>query len=61
MIKVERQQVLESTHSGGVCFNEAVFHVAQDDLPFWGRRVHRAWVATMVTKVFSHSAMRAPF
>ncbi|RUO20708.1 coniferyl aldehyde dehydrogenase [Aliidiomarina haloalkalitolerans] len=34
--QVERQQVLESTHSGGVCFNEAVFHVAQDDLPFGG-------------------------
>lgn len=32
----ERRQILEQTHSGGVCFNEAVFHVAQDDLPFGG-------------------------
>lgn len=34
--QVERKQVLENTHSGGVCFNEAIFHVAQDDLPFGG-------------------------
>ena len=32
----EREQVLKTTHSGGVCINDTVFHVAQDDLPFGG-------------------------
>ncbi|MCJ7556151.1 MAG: coniferyl aldehyde dehydrogenase [Gammaproteobacteria bacterium] len=31
-----RKQVLERTHSGGVCFNDAIFHVAVDDMPFGG-------------------------
>ncbi len=31
-----RKKVLERTHSGGVCFNDAVFHVAIDDMPFGG-------------------------
>ena len=31
-----RKQVLEHTHSGGVCFNDAIFHVAVDDMPFGG-------------------------
>jgi len=31
-----RKQVLERTHSGGVCFNDAIFHVAMDDMPFGG-------------------------
>ncbi|MCW8845601.1 MAG: coniferyl aldehyde dehydrogenase [Gammaproteobacteria bacterium] len=31
-----RRQVLERTHSGGVCFNDAIFHVAVDDMPFGG-------------------------
>ncbi|MCW8878676.1 MAG: coniferyl aldehyde dehydrogenase [Kangiellaceae bacterium] len=30
------QQVLYSTHAGGVCVNDTVSHVAQDDLPFGG-------------------------
>jgi coniferyl-aldehyde dehydrogenase len=32
----EQQLVLQKTHSGGVCINDTVFHVAQDDLPFGG-------------------------
>ena len=32
----EQQQVLEQTHSGGVCLNDTLLHVAQDDLPFGG-------------------------
>jgi coniferyl-aldehyde dehydrogenase len=28
--------VLTHTHSGGVCINETVFHVAADDAPFGG-------------------------
>ena len=32
----EQQQVLDSTHSGGVCLNDTLLHVAQDDLPFGG-------------------------
>ena len=30
------QQVLYATHAGGVCVNDTVSHVAQDDLPFGG-------------------------
>ncbi|WP_342623604.1 coniferyl aldehyde dehydrogenase [Pseudomonas alkylphenolica] len=32
----EQQRVLEQTHSGGVCLNDTLLHVAQDDLPFGG-------------------------
>lgn len=32
----EQQRVLEQTHSGGVCLNDTLMHVAQDDLPFGG-------------------------
>ncbi|WP_295469916.1 coniferyl aldehyde dehydrogenase [uncultured Pseudomonas sp.] len=32
----EQQQVLARTHSGGVCINDTLQHVAQDDLPFGG-------------------------
>ncbi|QBF24660.1 coniferyl aldehyde dehydrogenase [Pseudomonas tructae] len=32
----EQQHVLEHTHSGGVCLNDTLLHVAQDDLPFGG-------------------------
>jgi coniferyl-aldehyde dehydrogenase len=28
--------ILKSTHSGGVCINDAAFHVAAEDLPFGG-------------------------
>lgn len=31
-----QQRVLAETHAGGVCINESVFHVGQDDLPFGG-------------------------
>ena len=31
-----QQQVLLNTHAGGVCINDAAFHVANDDLPFGG-------------------------
>ena len=34
--KAEQQRVLENTHSGGVCVNETLLHVAIDDLPFGG-------------------------
>jgi coniferyl-aldehyde dehydrogenase len=34
--KAEQQRVLERTHSGGVCLNDTLLHVAQDDLPFGG-------------------------
>ncbi|MDD0973609.1 coniferyl aldehyde dehydrogenase [Pseudomonas fontis] len=32
----EQRRVLEQTHSGGVCLNDTLLHVAQDDLPFGG-------------------------
>ncbi|MCH1929751.1 coniferyl aldehyde dehydrogenase [Shewanella sp. A25] len=31
-----QQKILTHTHSGGVCINETVFHVAADDAPFGG-------------------------
>ena len=31
-----QQKILQQTHSGGVCINETVFHVAADDAPFGG-------------------------
>ena len=31
-----QDHVLEQTHSGGVCINDTLMHVAQDDLPFGG-------------------------
>ena len=31
-----QQHLLSHTHSGGVCINETVFHVAADDAPFGG-------------------------
>ncbi|QYJ86875.1 coniferyl aldehyde dehydrogenase [Shewanella mesophila] len=31
-----QQYILSHTHSGGVCINETVFHVAADDAPFGG-------------------------
>lgn len=34
--RAEQQKVLEQTHSGGVCLNDTLLHVAQDDLPFGG-------------------------
>ena len=32
----EQQKVISNTHSGGMCINDALMHVAQDDLPFGG-------------------------
>lgn len=34
--RTEQQQVIDSTLSGGMCINDALMHVAQDDLPFGG-------------------------
>jgi coniferyl-aldehyde dehydrogenase len=31
-----QQEILTNTHAGGVCINDSVVHVAQDDLPFGG-------------------------
>lgn len=31
-----QQELLTRTHSGGVCINETIFHVAADDAPFGG-------------------------
>ena len=32
----EQNRVLHETHSGGVCLNDTLLHVAQDDMPFGG-------------------------
>jgi coniferyl-aldehyde dehydrogenase len=34
--KAEQSRVLNETHSGGVCINDTLLHVAQDDMPFGG-------------------------
>jgi len=34
--KAEQRRILQQTHSGGVCINDTLLHVAQDDLPFGG-------------------------
>ena len=34
--KTEQHRVLHETHSGGVCLNDTLLHVAQDDMPFGG-------------------------
>ncbi|CRM36269.1 Coniferyl aldehyde dehydrogenase [Pseudomonas sp. 28 E 9] len=34
--KTEQNRVLHETHSGGVCLNDTLLQVAQDDLPFGG-------------------------
>eukprot|EP01133_Synstelium_polycarpum_P001595 gene1595-1856_t len=34
--KAEQNRVLHETHSGGVCLNDTLLHVAQDDMPFGG-------------------------
>lgn len=34
--RTEQDYVVHHTHSGGVCLNDTLLHVAQDDLPFGG-------------------------
>ncbi|WP_227369492.1 coniferyl aldehyde dehydrogenase [Halomonas sp. M20] len=34
--KAEQQRLMQHTHAGGMCVNDAVLHVAQEDLPFGG-------------------------
>ncbi|MGG5287880.1 coniferyl aldehyde dehydrogenase [Pseudomonas shirazensis] len=34
--RAQQQLVLQHSHSGGVCINDTLLHVAQDDLPFGG-------------------------
>lgn len=34
--RAAQEHVLRHTHSGGVCLNDTLLHVAQDDLPFGG-------------------------
>ena len=34
--KAAQQRVLEESHAGGVCINDTLMHVAQDELPFGG-------------------------
>jgi coniferyl-aldehyde dehydrogenase len=48
--KREQNRVLHETHSGGVCLNDTLLHVAQDDMPFGGIGP-RAWATTTATKV----------
>lgn len=34
--KAEQQRLMTRTHAGGMCLNDCMFHVAQEDLPFGG-------------------------
>ncbi|QJD59605.1 coniferyl aldehyde dehydrogenase [Pseudomonas sp. gcc21] len=35
--RAEQQRVMTQTQAGGMCINDALLHVAQDDLPFGGK------------------------
>ncbi|RMJ03191.1 Coniferyl aldehyde dehydrogenase [Marinobacter litoralis] len=34
--RAQQEHIIDQTHSGGMCINDALMHVAQDDLPFGG-------------------------
>ncbi len=34
--RAQQQHVMEQTHAGGMCINDTLLHVAQEDLPFGG-------------------------
>ncbi len=34
--RAEQRRVMEQTHAGGMCINDTILHVAQDDIPFGG-------------------------
>ena len=34
--KAEQERLLNQTHAGGMCINDTILHVAQDDMPFGG-------------------------
>ena len=59
---------LKNTHAGGVCFNETLMHVAQEDLPFGGvgpsgmGHYHGRWgfdTFSKLTPVFRQSRLNA--
>ena len=62
------ESALKSTHAGGVCFNETLLHVAQEDLPFGGvgpsgmGHYHGRWgfdTFSKLTPVFRQSRLNA--
>ena len=57
----EQQRVLEGTHSGGVCLNDTLLHVAQDDLPFGGIGPSGMWAITTHEGFLTFSKARAVF
>ena len=57
--KAQQQRVLHETHSG-VCLNDTLLHVAQDDIPFGGVGPP-VWATTMATKASSPSASQGRF
>lgn len=48
--KAFQQKVFLNTYAGGVCINDAAFHVANDDLPL-AVLAHQVWGNTMAVKV----------
>ena len=34
--KAEQERLMNQTHAGGMCINDTILHVAQDDMPFGG-------------------------
>lgn len=34
--RAEQRRLMEQTHAGGMCINDTILHVAQDDMPFGG-------------------------
>ncbi len=62
------ESALKNTHAGGVCFNETLLHVAQEDLPFGGvgpsgmGHYHGRWgfdTFSKLTPVFRQSRFNA--
>ena len=62
------ESALKNTHVGGVCFNETLMHVAQEDLPFGGvgpsgmGHYHGRWgfdTFSKLTPVFRQSRFNA--
>ncbi len=62
------ESALKNTHAGGVCFNETLMHVAQEDLPFGGvgasgmGHYHGRWgfdTFSKLTPVFRQSRFNA--
>jgi len=49
--KAKKTAFLHRTTSGGVCINDVIFHIAQEDMPFGGDWTHLVWGLTTALRV----------